>query len=649
MCGIAGFYNLKGDPRSNIGRILSEISHRGPDAQGVWIDPQNTGVVLGHKRLSIIDLTETGSQPMLSHSGRYVIAYNGEIYNYRVVLDEMRSAGYTDAMNGTSDTEVLVEAIEFFGIEEAISRCKGMFGIALYDREEHTLTLIRDRIGEKPLYYGVVDGAFVFGSELGCFVPAGLENKGFDEKLNYDCISDYLKYGYISAPNTIYRDIYKLEAGNALKIKFKFDKQPQKTVGDYVVSNTKYWNITDVARSGIERNQFSGTREEAASKLENLLKNSIEDQMVADVPLGAFLSAGIDSATVVSLMQNISSIPVRTFTIGFEDKEYNEADAASEIARHLGTEHTELYVTKQDALDVIPKLPRMFGEPFADSSQIPTYLVSKMTRQHVTVSLSGDGGDELFAGYRDYIGVNNIYSKIRNIPLPVRKVMSAGMQGMGVASYNLRAHGVLMGAKNPVDLYRRTYETNSLYRDLLGVATLEGRNSKTVGHTCIYDDFDPTICGEDTIHTAMLMNMRMYHPDDILCKVDRTAMAVSLETRVPMLDRDVVEFAWTLPMKYLNDGNKGKLILRDILYKYVPKELMDRPKKGFGVPISQWLREDGLCEWANELLNQESINRYKVLDNKQTYKMWSDYINKGIWRPQIWYALMLQSWLQEMR
>ena len=643
MCGIAGFYNPdQGSEvriKTNLSNMLDKIVHRGPDASGIWIEPNNKRLALGHRRLSIIDLTETGSQPMMSHSQRYVITYNGEIYNARDVIEKMRRDGYDDPMRGTSDTEVLLEAISFYGLPDAIAMCKGMFAFALYDRQEDELTLARDRIGEKPLYYGEIGGGFVFASELSAIRAAD----GFSSDLNYDCISDYLKHGYIPAPHTIYGNVYKLEPGSALKIKYGYNNLLQ-------YESHVYWDILEVARRGQEH-QFTGSMEEATGILENLLKDSIKQQMISDVPLGAFLSAGIDSSTIVSLMQSVSSDPVRTFTIGFEEKAYDESDAASEIAASLGTDHKVLYATRQDALDVIPALPAMFGEPFADSSQIPTYLVSRLTREHVTVALSGDAGDELFAGYRDYTGVYNIYKKIRVIPYPVRAAGGALMRavpGEGSRSRKLRAHGTLLAATDPVDLYRRTYETWPGLYGLLGEAVLEKRDPSSVGRTCAYDSIDCGFLGDDVIHTAMLMNMKMYHPDDILCKVDRTAMSVSLETRIPLLDRDVVEFAWSLPLQYLRNDTEGKLILKSILYKYVDKALMDRPKHGFSVPVSEWLRQPGLNEWATDLLNSDIIKKSGILNPENTKKLWNDYCLRGIWRPQIWSVLMLAGWMNEV-
>ena len=629
MCGIVGFYNLKSENSANIELMLREIAHRGPDANGVWNDGRVEGVVIGHTRLSIQDLTETGSQPMISHSRRYVIAYNGEIYNSRDLLNRMRASGYTDHMRGTSDTEILLEACGYYGVEETLIAAKGMFAFALYDRDTHDLILARDRIGEKPMYYGFAGDAFVFASELGAIRKVD----GFSAEINREILPVYMKYGYIPAPYSIYRNVWKLMPGTILKIKCELNKYRG-------FETSEYWKITDVAIRG-QQNLFKGSRKEAADELERLFKNSVRGQMISDVPLGAFLSAGIDSSTVVSVMQSVSETPVRTFTIGFEDREYDESAVAGEIASRLGTMHTRLTATEQEAMEAIPLMPRIFGEPFGDSSQIPTYLVSRLTKEHVTVSLSGDGGDELFAGYRDYAGVYSIYNKIHNIPLWIRKGAGALMRnlpGDGENSRRIRAHGALLPAENCADLYLRTYETwDGL--DKLMCSRDGSADTSCVGRTVPATHFDP-------VHTAMLLNMQMYHPDDILVKVDRTAMAVSLETRVPMLDRDIVEFAWTLPLEYIFDGTVGKLVLRDVLYRYVDRELMDRPKKGFGVPVARWIRDGKLREWAEELFNPNLINTQGLLDTKETVRLWKDYINRNIWRPQIWYILMLNSWMK---
>ena len=400
MCGIAGFCNFEGDKQSNIERMKRRIYHRGPDAGGSFFS-EDGQVVLGHRRLSIIDLSEGGSQPMASHSGRYVIAYNGEIYNYKQVRDRLLQDKKVSFFRGTSDTEVLLEALEAYGVKEGISLCKGMFAIALYDKKEQLLYLLRDRIGEKPLYYGRVGESFVFASDVGAIA----ELEGFHNPVNRKVLGLYFVHGYIPAPYSIYEDIYKLEPGTILKLRLPFQSLES---AEYET----YWSVKETAKKGQE-NPFKGTREEAADELERLLKEAIAGQMTADVPVGAFLSAGIDSSTIVALMQSLNKGRVKSFTIGMEDQAYNEAVYAGEIARHLGTEHTELYITEEDARAVIPALAGMFGEPFADSSQIPTYLVSKLTREHVTVSLSGDGGDELFCGYTSYPSVERIWNKMK--------------------------------------------------------------------------------------------------------------------------------------------------------------------------------------------------------------------------------------------
>lgn len=620
MCGIAGFCNFNGDKQKNIERMKERMYHRGPDAGGTYFS-EDGQVVLGHRRLSIVDLSQNGSQPMTSGSGRFVIVYNGEIYNYKRLADKLLDEKKVAAFKGTSDTEVLLEAFEAYGIEETIAMCKGMFAISLYDKKEQTLYLIRDRVGEKPLYYGMVNGSFVFASDVGCI--AALD--GFDNSINRSVLDLYFVHGYIPAPYSIYENIYKLEAGTMLKIKSPFNKW----------EITAYWSMKEIARKG-QQNLFKGTEKEAADELERLLKESIAGQMVADVPVGAFLSAGIDSSTVVALMQSLHHGKVKSFTIGMEDKDYNEAVFAKEIAEHLGTEHTELYITEKDAQAVIPRLGYMFGEPFADSSQIPTYLVSKMTREHVTVSLSGDGGDELFCGYTSYASVERIWNKMKNIPYFIRKPCSGLVLHSPLIKKPIyRIKGKLLGAKGPSDLYISSMETDPLSKQI----SLEHRECSYK-----YSEYDPGFL-EETNHNIMLMDMLMYHPDDILVKVDRTAMACSLETRVPMLDKDVVEFAWSLPIEYKRGDGVGKKVLRDVLYRYVPREMMERPKKGFSIPVDKWLREPELKEWAESLIDKKTLESQGILDAEVVWKIWKDFIDKGEWRIQIWYILMFQQWL----
>lgn len=621
MCGIAGFCNRKRTWRRDIEIMKERMEHRGPDAQGTWAS-EAENVVLGHRRLSILDLSESGAQPMISHSGRYVIAYNGEIYNYKEVEKKLRRENKLTFLKGSSDTEVLLEALEAYGVKEGISLCKGMFAIALYDRREKELWLLRDRVGEKPLYYGFVGGSFVFASEIGCI--AALPD--FRNPVNRDVLDLYMIHGYIPAPYSIYEGIFKLEPGKLLWTKAPYREF---TIGTW-------WSMAEAARYGQEH-LFAGTRQEASEELERLLKNAVAGQMVADVPLGAFLSAGIDSSTIVSLMQSMSDRKVRTFTIGMEDQQFDEAGIAKQIAAHLGTEHTELYISEKDARRVIPMLPDMFGEPFADSSQIPTYLVSKMTREHVTVSLSGDGGDELFCGYTTYATVNGAWEKLRRIPYGLRKSVSHMMtQGVLSGRQSNVIRGLLLSAGTPEELYA----LSDLAEPFLGkMAAKPGRAG------CVFTDYESGFL-PGTQNNLMLMDLLMYHPDDILVKVDRTAMAVSLESRVPMLDRDVVEFAWTLPVSMKWENGTGKQVLRDVLYRYVPKELMDRPKKGFAIPIEKWLKEPELAGWARDLLDESKIRREGYFDPQAVKRLWEDFAQQGIWRKQIWFLLQFESWLE---
>lgn len=641
MCGIAGFCNFRGDWQKNIERMCDTMYHRGPDASGVWASEDHR-VVLGHRRLSIVDLSPAGAQPMVSRDGRYVIAYNGEIYNHASIRKKLLAEGKTTGFRGASDTETLLEAAAAYGLKDALKMAKGMFAIALFDRQEHALFLARDRVGEKPLFYGKLKDdinnteggdSFVFASDLGSI--ASLD--GFTNPVNVDIVGDYMRYGYISAPYTVYRGIWKLEPGKILKVKAPFDKPEIES----------YWSMTEAAVLG-QKNRFRGSEAEAAEELERLLRESVAGQMVADVPVGAFLSAGIDSSTVVSMMQAQSAQKVKTFTVGMWDEKYNEAPVAKEIAARLGTEHTEVYITEEDAKGVIPKLAGMFGEPFADSSQIPTYLVSRITREHVTVSLSGDGGDELFCGYNTYYSIENIWNRVRKIPGFLRMPASAmlGAAASGKAAMATRAR--LLGAKSIEDMYLRSEIGEGLK------LVRQGRkgNSPDFG---VWDAIQPRRAGEtwmntypaglleDGQHNLMLMDLLMYHPDDILTKVDRTAMAVSLETRVPMLDKDVVEFAWTLPLSY-RQGGGSKKILRDILYRYVPRELMERPKKGFSIPLHLWLKEKELREWAESLLAPSLLEAQGLFDVSAVGKLWDDYITENVWRPRIWYILMFQEW-----
>lgn len=621
MCGIAGFCNKKTEWEKNIQKMNERMFHRGPNAGGYWAN-DDASVVFGHRRLSIVDLSENGTQPMHSASGRYTCVFNGEIYNYKKIRDKLINEKKVTTFKSTSDTEVLLESFEAYGVEETLKMCKGMFAIALYDHETGKISLMRDRIGEKPLYYGFVNGSFVFASDLGSI--AVLDD--FHNPIDTEVLQIYFIHGYIPAPYSIYKDIYKLDAGCLLEIEAPYQKPKV----------SAYWSVREAALHG-QQNPFKGSRQEAADELERLLKASIKDQMVADVPVGAFLSAGIDSSTVVALMQAQSNQKVRSFTIGMDDPKYNEAVYAKEIANYLGTEHTELYITEKDAKAVIPELGWMFSEPFADSSQIPTYLVSKMTREHVTVSLSGDGGDELFCGYGTYESIDRIWGKMQKYPYALRKLCSDLVLAVPFGKSNriLQTKAHLLGAKGPEHLYELSNEQEALSYDI----ALEKKK-----HSYKYNQY-PYSYLQNPQNCIMLMDMQMYHPDDILVKVDRAAMAVSLETRVPMLDKDVVEFAWSIPMEYKKQDHVGKLVLRDVLYKYVPKEMMDRPKTGFSIPITTWLKEPGLRAWAESLIDKDLLKKQGLLDPEVVWKIWNDYMEHDNWRVQIWYILMFQSWM----
>lgn len=624
MCGIAGFCMPGKNWEIEIHKMNERMFHRGPDAGGYW-KSEDDKVVFGHRRLSIVDLTPGGAQPMISASGRYAMVFNGEIYNYKKLKERLLSEKKVSSFRGTSDTEVLLEAFEHYGVDATLQECKGMFAIALYDKQEKVLRLMRDRVGEKPLYYGFVNGRFVFASDLGSI----REMENFHNPIDTKVLNIYFVHGYIPAPYSIYQDIYKLEPGCVLTIQEPFTKDQIRIV--------PYWSMMDAALQG-EKNPFKGTEQEASLELERLLKEAIKDQMVADVPVGAFLSAGIDSSTIVSLMQELSgSKKVHTYTIGMQDKDFNEAVIAKQIAGMIGTEHTEMYIDQDDAKAVIPQLAKMFSEPFADSSQIPTYLVSKLTRQHVTVSLSGDAGDELFCGYGMYTSVERIWNKMKGVPYFVRKPISTVLtHNPLIKDKILQNKSLLLGAKSIEQLYEYDCQEERLARKL----SLDQS-------PCAFAHSEyPAGYLKDPKSNLMLMNMKMYHPDDILVKVDRAAMAVSLETRVPMLDRDVIEFAWSLPIEYKYSDGVTKRVLRDILYRYVPKEIMERPKTGFSIPIHRWLKEKGLRDWAEGLLNPEKIKAQGILDEKIVSRMWEDYMERDVWRVQIWYLLMFQAFME---
>ncbi len=621
MCGIAGFFNRPKNWKENIIRMNRRMIHRGPDAQEYWSEG-DCNVVLGHVRLSILDLSEAGSQPMVSHDGRYVMVLNGEIYNHKDLCKKLISEGKVRSFRGHSDTEVLLEYASAYGFETALTASIGMFAVGVYDRQEKKFFLGRDRIGEKPLYYGFSGNSFVFASEIGCIY----EFAGRQLEIDRDALALYFRHGYIPAPYTIYKGIRKMEAGSIIEIATPYTE----------IKAYKYWDIMEVAKYGLSH-RFRGSEEEASDELERLLKQSVGRQMAADVPVGAFLSGGIDSSAVAAVMQSLSDGKVKTFSIGFEENEYNEACFAKNTAEYLGTDHTELYVTSKDVTDLIPRMPYIYGEPFADSSQLPTYLVSKLARNKVTVSLSGDAGDELFCGYNSYLAFRKIWDCIKYIPMPFRKMGSTVLNNSLTKKIpKLKLIGKYLDAEGVEDIYVR--QTNAYFVSQRLVLGGNVPGYKFAEYPLGY------LKGED-IENVMLMDMLVYHPDDILVKVDRSAMAVSLESRIPFLDKDIVEFAFSLPHEYKADRKTGKKVLRNVLYRYVPKVMMDRPKKGFGIPVDQWIRNGQLTEWAENLLDDSCIRRQGILDPETVRTMWGNFKRGEENGARIWWLLMFQEWM----
>jgi asparagine synthase (glutamine-hydrolysing) len=642
MCGIAGFWQTKRQteiPAEILLRMGTALKHRGPDDSGVFYE-ESTGVGLAHRRLSILDLSPAGHQPMTSHSGRYVIIFNGEVYNFEEIRKELGS-GHT--WRGHSDTEVMLEAFERWGVEGAVRRFVGMFAFALWDRKERKLYLVRDRLGIKPVYYGWVEGQFVFASEL----KAIRQYPGFHEQIDRDVLALYMRHNYVPAPHCIYQGISKLNAGCILALGGP-QQQP-------VVS--QYWSATEVAKEGL-RSQVDGSETEIIEQLEYKLAEAVKLRMVADVPLGAFLSGGIDSSAVVALIQSQSTRPVKTFTVGFHEDAYNEANHAKAVAAHLGTDHTELYVTPQEALNVVPLLPAMYDEPFADVSQIPTYLVSRLARQSVTVSLSGDGGDELFGGYGRYFLMKRVWNSMRPFPKPFRQAVSRM-----ISSVPPKTIDKMYKLASPlVPRNKRSFPTGDKAHKLAGLLGAESQERIYMHALTHWDNPSAVVngsCEPDTVrrfvHEAqwlpsmeevmMLTDTVHYLPDDILTKVDRASMAVSLEARVPILDHRVVEFAWKLPMRFKIRDGKGKWALRQVLYKYVPAAMIERPKMGFGVPIDSWLRGE-LREWAEDLLSVESLERHGLFNIEAIRAKWQEHSSGGRnWQYLLWDVLVFQDWM----
>ncbi|MBC8505255.1 MAG: asparagine synthase (glutamine-hydrolyzing) [Chloroflexi bacterium] len=649
MCGITGFWDRsrqtsQDELSATVRRMADAIRHRGPDDDGVWCQAES-GVALGFRRLAILDLTPTGHQPMLSASGRYVMVFNGEVYNFAEMRAELEARGAS--FRGTSDTEVMLAAIEAWGIETAMKRFNGMFAIALWDQVKKELTLVRDRLGIKPLYYGWSGNILLFGSEL----KALRAHPVFQGEIDRNALALYLRHNYVPAPHSIYQGIKKLPPGTYLTIN-----------SDVFPSHDgikPYWNARQVVEDGL-KDPFLGDEQDAVDSLDSLLRRSVGLRMVADVPLGAFLSGGIDSSTIVALMQSQSSIPVRTFTIGFHEHGFDEAQHARHVASHLGTDHTELYVTPEETRQVIPLLPALYDEPFADSSQIPTYLVSQLARQHVTVSLSGDGGDELFGGYNRYFMTTAIWRRIGWLPFSIRKSISRLMLSVPTSAWYgiFRLLGPIFGElqdlPNPADKAQKLAE-------VISIPSPEGVYFDLVSHWKCPDEIvigaqEPSTILLDRSAWAnvptfteqmMYLDMLTYLPDDILTKVDRASMGVSLEARAPFLDdHKVVEFIARLPLEMKVRGGMGKWILRQVLTRYVPRGMIDRPKMGFGVPIDHWLRGP-LREWAEEYLSEDRLRREGYFVPAPIRQKWHEHLSgQRNWQYYLWDILMFQTWLE---
>jgi asparagine synthase (glutamine-hydrolysing) len=641
MCGIAGLWQVRGGVQGGLeaaARAMADaLVHRGPDSGDVWVDPER-GLALAHRRLAIIDLSPAGNQPMVSPSGRYVIVFNGEIYNHVELRADLQRDGKAPPWNGHSDTETLLACMEAWGFVLTLSRLVGMFGFALWDRQSGILRLARDRMGEKPLYYGWADKTFLFGSEL----KALLAYPRFDTTIDREALGRYMRHGYVPAPHSIYRDARKLPPGTWLSVSAEgWDQRPEPVA---------YWSVIDAAKAGLANPIADPV--EALEAVKYTLTRAVTSQMIADVPLGAFLSGGIDSSLVAALMQAHSSKPVRTITATFGEKGYNEAPFAAAVANHLGTDHTDLRVSSADALNLVPKLPRLYDEPFADSSQIATHLICVAAREHVTVVLSGDAGDEVFGGYNRYIQIPRIWNYARKLSPPLRRAFASSLQSVSRAQWGRLAR-LVPAASRPLEM---AHKVGDIIR---GASDIESAYRGAV--TCWPDDDGVVLAGKTTAtplpdlapqHCAgpeesmMLWDMVTYLPDDILVKVDRAAMGASLETRAPFLDHRLIELGWRLPVTMKVRGSEGKWILRQILDQYVPRPLIDRPKTGFAVPLGDWLCGP-LRDWAEALLDYDRLEQQGYLSATQIRRRWREHLTgRRDWTFKIWTVLMFQAWLE---
>jgi len=640
MCGIAGFLGPTpgaDDGAAVLRRMCEAIQHRGPDDTDFWLDPP-AGIALGFRRLSILDLSPEGRQPMASAGGRYRLIFNGEIYNWQDLRREEEAHGAR--WRGHSDTEVLLAAIERRGLEATLRACVGMYAFALWDRLERRLSLVRDRIGEKPLYYGWLGDTLVFGSEL----KALRAHPAWRSTIDRGSLALFLRHSYVPAPYTIYEGIAKVPPATIMTFGIA-RRDPEER---------QYWSAREAAEAGLAE-PLDLPEAELLDELDARLRGTIAREMIADVPLGAFLSGGVDSSLVVALMQAQSTRPVRTFTIGFHEDEYNEARHAKEVARHLGTDHTELYVTPAETLAVVPKLPTLYDEPFADSSQVPTFLVAELARRHVTVSLSGDGGDELFGGYYRYLLAERWWRRLRPVPRMLRQVAARSVLAVSPARWDR----VLQAAGAGEMQVRPSGDRLHKFADVLTVNALEDMYLRLVSHWQAPDEVvlgarePPTLLTgnrhdletADAVPRLMYLDLVTYLPDDIMVKVDRATMGVSLESRAPYLDHTVMEFAWRIPLRRKVSDGRGKRVLRDLLYRYVPAGLVDRPKMGFGVPIDRWLRGP-LKEWAADLLAEERLSRQGYFAPAAIARRWQEHQSGSRnWQYHIWDVLMFQAWL----
>jgi asparagine synthase (glutamine-hydrolysing) len=649
MCGIAGFVlaeSARINPASVLRAMTCRLAHRGPDGWDCVLEADGA-VGLGHRRLAIVDLSEAGRQPMTSHSGRFVITYNGEVYNFPELRRELEIAGAH--FRGHSDTEVMLAAIDAWGVSAAIRRFAGMFAFALWDRRERELWLVRDRLGKKPLYVGTVNGSLVFGSEL----KAIRAFPGFDTEIDRGALALLMRHNYIPAPHSIFRAVGKVEPGTFRRVRICAGVPK-------IVHEESYWSARSVFGVG-RRQPFSGTPDQAIEALDSVLRKAVAERLVSDVPLGAFLSGGIDSSTIAALMQAQSSRPVKTFSIGFQEAAYNEAPHAKEVARHLGTDHTEVYLTAADGMAVIPLLPTIYDEPFSDSSQIPTFLVSKVARQQVTVSLSGDGGDELFCGYPRYHKWRAIWRKLAWLPVPLRHALARAIPSLSIGAWD-RVLGPVVHGMHPRGPAISPGDKLHKLAEILWATTPEAVYRRLVSHwmspadvvlggvepqTPLSQATGPRTIDGFTDH-MMLLDILTYLPDDILAKVDRASMAVSLEARAPLLDHRVVELAAALPLSLKLRNGIDKWVLRQVLARYAPAHLFERPKMGFGVPIDSWLRGP-LRPWAEDLLDERQLRQDGLLNPGVVRAKWREFTDEGYpWHYSLWDVLMFQAWLRNL-